>query len=53
MKPGADYTSIPFDEVDDGRDRMFLDAWVGAQLLRQHLGDHVAGGVVVMASPVF
>ena len=25
---------------------------VGAQLLRQHLGDHVAGGVVVMTSPV-
>ena len=50
--PGADDAAIPFDEIDDGRDRMFLDACVGAQLLRQHLGDHVAGGVVVMAGPV-
>ena len=50
--PGADDAAIPFDEVDDGRDRVFLDARVGAQLLRQHLGDHVAGGVVVMTSPV-
>ena len=50
--PGADHAAVALDEIDDGRDRMLLDARIGAQLLRQHLGDHVAGGVVVMAGPV-
>ena len=46
--PGADHAAIALDEIDDGGDRMLLDAGVGAQFFRQHLGHHVAGEVVVM-----
>ena len=49
--PCADDTSVVHDEIDDGGDRMLVDAAIGAQLLRQHLGQHVAGGVVVVDGP--
>ena len=49
--PGADHPAAVGDQVHDGGVGMLADAPVRAQLPRQRLGQHVAGGVVVVDRP--
>jgi hypothetical protein len=49
--PGAHDAAIAQDQVHDGSDGVLFDAGIGAQLFREHLGQHVPGEVIVVHGP--